>query len=135
MTEECIEGASSMSPPQNRRTTLRRRKHDETERDRKESSVRSSKKARRRSGNQELRKFLPTLSFDHRRGDHRGSDPAVHADRDVGSRYSAVETSNEEIAWLVDRLTGNVYKCHAEVRGKATCEADVATGSIPQPKR
>jgi hypothetical protein len=53
----------------------------------------------------------------------------------VGSRYSAVETSNEEIAWLVDRLTGNVYKCHAEARGKASCEADVATGSIPQPKR
>ena len=24
----------------------------------------------------------------------------------VGSRYSAVETSNEEVAWLVDRLTG-----------------------------
>jgi hypothetical protein len=53
----------------------------------------------------------------------------------VGSRYSAVETSNEEVAWLVDRLTGNVYKCHAEARGKASCEADMATGSIPQPKR
>ena len=53
----------------------------------------------------------------------------------VGSRYSAVETSNEEVAWLVDRLTGNVYKCQAEARGKASCEADVATGSIPHPKR
>jgi hypothetical protein len=53
----------------------------------------------------------------------------------VGSRYSAVETSNEEVAWLVDRLTGNVYKCQAEARGKASCEADVTTGSIPQPKR
>jgi hypothetical protein len=53
----------------------------------------------------------------------------------VGSRYSAVETSNEEIAWLVDRLTGNVYKCQAEARGKASCEADMATGSIPHPKR
>jgi hypothetical protein len=53
----------------------------------------------------------------------------------VGSRYSAVETSNEEVAWLVDRLTGNVYKCQAEARGKASCEADIATGSIPQPKR
>jgi hypothetical protein len=52
----------------------------------------------------------------------------------VGTRYSAVETSNEEVAWLVDRLTGNVYKCHAEARGKASCEADVTTGSIPQPK-
>ena len=53
----------------------------------------------------------------------------------VGTRYAAVETSNEEVAWLVDRLTGNVYKCQAEARGKASCEADVATGSIPQPKR
>ena len=53
----------------------------------------------------------------------------------VGSRDSAVETSNEEVAWLVDRLTGTVYKCQAEARGKASCEADVATGSIPQPKR
>jgi len=43
-------------------------KHDENERDRKEASVRSSKKARRRPSKQELRKFLPTLSFDHRRG-------------------------------------------------------------------
>jgi archaellum component FlaF (FlaF/FlaG flagellin family) len=53
----------------------------------------------------------------------------------VGTRYAAIETSNEEIAWLVDRLTGNVYKCRAEVRGKASCDADVSTGSIPQPKR
>ena len=53
----------------------------------------------------------------------------------VGSRYSAVETSNEEVAWLVDRLTGNVYKCQAEVRGRASCDADAATGSITPPKR
>jgi hypothetical protein len=53
----------------------------------------------------------------------------------VGNRYIAVETSNEEVAWLVDRLTGNVYKCQAEARGKASCDADVATGSITQPKR
>jgi hypothetical protein len=53
----------------------------------------------------------------------------------VGTRYSAIETSNEEIAWLVDRLTGNVYKCQVEVRGKASCDADGTTGSITQPKR
>jgi hypothetical protein len=53
----------------------------------------------------------------------------------VGTRYAAVETSNEEVAWLVDRLTGNVYKCQAEARGRASCDADVATGSITQPKR
>jgi hypothetical protein len=53
----------------------------------------------------------------------------------VGTRYAAIETSNEEVAWLVDRLTGNVYKCQAEARGKASCDADVATGSITPPKR
>jgi archaellum component FlaF (FlaF/FlaG flagellin family) len=53
----------------------------------------------------------------------------------VGTRYSAIETSNDEVAWLVDRLTGNLYKCQAEARGKASCDADVTTGSIPQPKR
>jgi hypothetical protein len=53
----------------------------------------------------------------------------------VGNRYIAVETSNEEVAWLVDRLTGNVYKCQAEARGKASCDADVATGSITPSKR
>jgi hypothetical protein len=53
----------------------------------------------------------------------------------VGSRYTALETSNEEVAWLVDRLTGNVYKCQAEARGKASCDADAATGSITPPKR
>jgi hypothetical protein len=52
----------------------------------------------------------------------------------VGTRYAAVETPNQEVAWLVDRLTGNVYKCQAEARGRASCEADAATGSITQPK-
>jgi hypothetical protein len=75
--------------------------------------------------------FLSALSFDHRRRDYRSRDSAVHADH----RYGAIETSNEEVAWLVDRLTGNLYKCQAEARGKASCEADVATGSITQPKR
>ena len=49
----------------------------------------------------------------------------------LGQRYVGFETPNEESAWLVDRLTGNVYKCSAPDRGKASCEApDVATGSI-----
>jgi archaellum component FlaF (FlaF/FlaG flagellin family) len=52
----------------------------------------------------------------------------------VGTRYAAVETRNEEVAWLVNRRTGNVHKCQAEARGRASCEADVATGSIGQPK-
>ena len=48
----------------------------------------------------------------------------------LGSRYVGMESPNEESAWLIDRLTGSVYKCQASERGKATCETDVATGSI-----
>jgi hypothetical protein len=49
----------------------------------------------------------------------------------LGQRYVGMETPNEESAWLIDRLTGSVYKCSASDRGKASCEApDVATGSI-----
>jgi hypothetical protein len=32
--------------------------------------------------------------------------------------------------WLIDRLTGSVYRCKAPERGKAVCDADVTTGSI-----
>jgi hypothetical protein len=54
----------------------------------------------------------------------------------VGTRYVAVEGPTDESAWLVDRLTGTLYKCEAEGRGKANCEPDVATGSIDaKPKR
>lgn len=54
----------------------------------------------------------------------------------LGSRYVAVESPSEESAWLVDRLTGNVYRCQAAERGKASCDPDVATGTIAQrPKR
>jgi hypothetical protein len=48
----------------------------------------------------------------------------------LGSRYVGMESPNEESAWVIDRLTGSVYKCSASERGKASCEADVATGSI-----
>ncbi len=50
----------------------------------------------------------------------------------AGTRFTAVETSNEDVAWLVDRLSGNLYKCRAAEQGKATCEAETATGSIGQ---
>ncbi|QWG22483.1 hypothetical protein KMZ93_21340 [Bradyrhizobium sediminis] len=54
----------------------------------------------------------------------------------LGSRYVAVESPSEESAWLVDRLTGNVYRCQAAERGKASCDPDIATGAIAQrPKR
>ena len=48
----------------------------------------------------------------------------------AGTRFTVVETSNEDVAWLVDRLSGNLYKCRAAEQGKATCEAETATGSI-----
>jgi hypothetical protein len=47
----------------------------------------------------------------------------------LGQRYVGLETPNEESAWLVDRLTGSVYKCLAPERGRASCDAE-ATGSI-----
>ena len=48
----------------------------------------------------------------------------------VGTRYAGIEIPNEETLWLIDRLTGNVYKCLAPERGRAACEAEIATGSI-----
>ena len=54
----------------------------------------------------------------------------------LGSRYVGFESPTEESAWLVDRLTGSLYKCHAPERGKASCDSDSATGSVPErPKR
>ena len=48
----------------------------------------------------------------------------------LGTRFTGMESSNDESIWLVDRLTGSVYRCQAPDRGKASCEADIATGSI-----
>jgi hypothetical protein len=46
------------------------------------------------------------------------------------SRYVGLEGPTDENMWLVDRLTGSVYRCQAEARGKASCEPDIATGSV-----
>src|SRR6201987_744470 len=48
----------------------------------------------------------------------------------IGPRYVAVEGPTDDSAWLVDRLTGTMYKCEAQGRGKATRDPDIATGSI-----
>ena len=48
----------------------------------------------------------------------------------LGSRYVGIENPTEESAWLVDRLTGTVYKCQAAHPGRASCEAEIATGSV-----
>ena len=46
------------------------------------------------------------------------------------SRYVGLDGPTDENMWLVDRLTGSVYRCQAEGRGKASCEPDMATGSV-----
>jgi hypothetical protein len=53
----------------------------------------------------------------------------------LGSRYAGFEGPNEEAAWLVDRLTGSIYKCRAPDHGKASCESDVSTGSVAEPPK
>jgi hypothetical protein len=50
----------------------------------------------------------------------------------LGTRYLGFEGPTEESAWLIDRLTGSIYRCEAPTRGKASCNADIATGSIPE---
>ena len=46
------------------------------------------------------------------------------------SRYVGIDGPTDENMWLVDRLTGSVYRCQSEGRGKASCEPDIATGSL-----
>lgn len=53
----------------------------------------------------------------------------------LGSRYVGFESPTEESAWLVDRLTGTVYKCQASERGRASCETDSSTGSIGERRK
>jgi len=48
----------------------------------------------------------------------------------VGTRFIGIESSLEDNVWLIDRLTGNVYRCKAAEPGRAACEAEMATGSI-----
>jgi hypothetical protein len=48
----------------------------------------------------------------------------------VTTRFMAMDSPNDDNVWLIDRLTGAVYKCQASERGKAACEPDTATGSI-----
>jgi hypothetical protein len=53
----------------------------------------------------------------------------------VGTRFVGIDSPTEESMWLIDRLTGNVYKCQAAERGKACCEPETATGSIGEPPK
>jgi hypothetical protein len=48
----------------------------------------------------------------------------------VGTRFVGMESSTDDNVWLIDRLTGSVYRCKAPERGKASCDTEVATGSL-----
>jgi hypothetical protein len=48
----------------------------------------------------------------------------------VGTRFVGIEGSTDDAMWLIDRLNGSVYKCQAAEHGKASCGAEIATGSI-----
>jgi hypothetical protein len=48
----------------------------------------------------------------------------------VGTRFVGMESATDDNMWLIDRLTGNVYRCQAPERGRASCDPEVATGSV-----
>jgi hypothetical protein len=48
----------------------------------------------------------------------------------ASTRYLGMESGGDENMWLIDRLTGSVYRCQAPERGKASCDAEIATGSV-----
>ena len=48
----------------------------------------------------------------------------------VGTRFVGLEGPTDDNIWLIDRLTGSVYRCKAPERGKAACDAEIATGAI-----
>lgn len=48
----------------------------------------------------------------------------------ASTRYLGMESGSDENMWLIDRLTGSVYRCQAPERGKASCDPEIATGSV-----
>ncbi len=48
----------------------------------------------------------------------------------VGTRFIGMESGLEDNVWLIDRLTGSVFRCKAPDRGKALCDAETTTGSV-----
>ena len=53
----------------------------------------------------------------------------------VGTRFEGMEAQGEENVWLIDRLTGSIYRCEAPLRGKASCERAMATESTGEPPK
>jgi hypothetical protein len=48
----------------------------------------------------------------------------------VGTRFIGMDSPLDDTVWLIDRLTGSVYRCKAPERGKAACDTEIATGSL-----
>ena len=48
----------------------------------------------------------------------------------VGTRFIGMDSPLDDSVWLIDRLTGSVYRCKAPERGRATCDAETATGGL-----
>ena len=48
----------------------------------------------------------------------------------IGTRFIGMDSPLEDTVWLIDRLTGSVYRCKAPDHGKAACEMEIATGSV-----
>ena len=48
----------------------------------------------------------------------------------ASTRYLGMESGGDENMWVIDRLTGSVYRCQAPERGKASCDPEIATGSV-----
>lgn len=48
----------------------------------------------------------------------------------VGTRFMGMDSPSDDSVWLVDRLSGSVYRCKAPEHGKAVCDAEMATGSV-----
>jgi hypothetical protein len=48
----------------------------------------------------------------------------------VGTRFIGMDSPLDDTVWLIDRLTGSVYRCKAPERGKAVCDTEIATGSV-----
>lgn len=48
----------------------------------------------------------------------------------ASTRYLGIESATDDNMWLIDRLTGSVYRCQAPERGKASCDPEIATGSV-----
>jgi hypothetical protein len=53
----------------------------------------------------------------------------------VSTRFVGMESPSEETVWLIDRLTGKVYRCQAAEPGRASCDEDPATRRLGDPTK